>query len=262
MIYKTDYHIHTRYSDGHGTPEEYIAHALKENISELGFSDHLTLTDKQQDWSIQLDSFDKYIEEILSLKNKTKGLIIRLGIEVDYLPGKEDEIQKYINRYPFDYVIGSVHYMDGPIDNNPDYYKNKNLTELFENYFKLVARAASSGLFDIIGHADLVRIYNYHPGSDIENLYHELAAEIKQHELVIEINTNGKNKPLNDFYPDPGLLHVFREAGVGVCVNSDSHYPQHVGQYFNEAYALLIKTGYKEMVAFSERKKIIRSLSD
>ncbi len=262
MIYRTDYHIHTRHSDGHGEPEEYVSFALKENISELGFSDHLTLTDKQQDWSIQLDRLDRYIEEILVLKSKTKDIKIMLGIEADYLPGKEDEIQKYIDLYPFDYVIGSVHYMDGPVDNGTDYYKNKNLEDLFEKYFKLIARAAASGLFDIIGHPDLVRIYNYYPGSDIEHLYRELAAEIKRYDLVIELNTNGKNKPLNSFYPNPDFLHLFREEGVGICVNSDSHYPSLVGQHFNEAYDLLIKAGYKEMATFSERKRSVRSLSD
>lgn len=262
MVYRTDYHIHTRHSDGHGAPGEYIPFALKENISELGFSDHLTLTDEQQDWSIQLNKFDRYIEDILSLKNKTKDLKIKLGIEIDYLPGKEEEIKKYIDSYPFDYVIGSVHYMDGPVDYSPDYYKGKNLRGLFENYFKLIARAAASGLFDIIGHPDLVRIYNYYPDADIESLYRELAAEIKRYDLVIELNTNGKNKPLNSFYPHPDFLHLFREEGVGICVNSDSHYPSHVGQYFNEAYALLSEAGYKEMITFSERKRSVRSLSD
>lgn len=262
MIYRTDYHTHTLFSDGHSTPEEYISPALKENISELGFSDHLTLTAKQQDWSIRLDSFEKYIEEILDLKSKTSGLKIKLGIEVDYLEGKEREIEKYINSYPFDYVIGSVHYMDGPVDYSPDYYKNRDLGELFRKYFDLVSAAAATGLFDIIGHLDLVRIYDYHPAYDLGHIYRELAAKIKKHDLVIELNTNGRNKPLNDFYPDPSFLHFFCEEGVGICVNSDAHYPSHVGQHFDEAYALLIKAGYKEMVTFSERNKFFRNLTD
>ncbi len=260
MIYRTDYHTHTLYSDGHGSPEESISSALKGNISELGFSDHLTLTDKQQDWSIQLDNFERYIEEILNLKSKTRGLKIKLGIEVDYLEGKEREIEKYINSYPFDYIIGSVHYMDGPVDHSPDYYKNRDLGELFRKYFDLVAAAAASGLFDIIGHLDLIRIYDYHPESDLGQLYRELATKIKKHDLAIELNTNGKNKPLNDFYPDPSFLNIFREEGVDICVNSDAHYPSHIGQYFDEAYTLLIKAGYKEMVTFSDRIKSFKSL--
>lgn len=262
MIYRTDYHIHTLHSDGHGSPEEYIPYAIKENISELGFSDHLTLTDKQQDWSIRLSLLDKYIEEVLSLKNRAKGLKVRLGLEIDYFVDKEEEIRKYIDLYPFDYIIGSVHYLDGPVDNGSGYYEGKDINNLFEKYFDLVGRAASSGLFDIIGHADLVRIYNFYPDSNIEHLYRELARVINHNDLAIEVNTNGMNKPLNDFYPDPGFLHIFREENVDVCVNSDAHYPTGVGQYFDKAYALLIESGYTEMVNFCERVKTRSSLID
>jgi len=255
MIYKTDYHIHTIHSDGHGAPKDYIPFALRENIAELGFSDHLTLSDKQQDWSIQIEHFDRYIDEILNLKSETKEVKVKLGIEIDYFPEKEEEIKKYTDTYPFDYVIGSVHYMDGPVDNGPDYYRGKDIENIYERYFSLIERAASSGLFDIIGHADLVRIDNFYPENDIEILYRHLAATIKKNQVAIEVNTNGRNKPLNDFYPDPRYLHIFREEGVDICVNSDSHYPEHVGQHFDEAYALIIKAGYKEMLSFDKRKR-------
>lgn len=260
MIYRTDYHIHTYHSDGHGSPKEYVPFALKEGISELGFSDHLTLSDKQQEWAIDLKRLDRYIEEVLDLKSITSGLQVKLGLEVDYFPGKEQEIQKYIDSYPFDYIIGSVHYMDGPVDYGTDYYQGKDIYRLFEKYFELIKQAAASGLFDIIGHADLVRMYNFYPDRDIENLYLDLAETISRNGLAIELNTNGRNKPINDFYPDPAYLHIFREKDIGICVNSDSHYPSHIGQHFDEAYALLVKSGYTRMVTFEERVKTMTDI--
>ncbi len=260
MIYRTDYHTHTKYSDGHGLPEEYIPFAIKENISELGFSDHLTLTDKQQDWSIRPDRLHQYTEEVIRLAAKQSGLSIKLGLEVDYLPGKEEEINKIICSYPFDFIIGSVHYMgEKAIDQRPEFYKEKNLENLYNDYFSLVARAAASGLFDIMGHLDLVRIFGFFPESDIKHLYRDLAQAIKKHNVSIELNTNGMNKPLRNFYPNPEYIHIFKEEDVSICVNSDSHFPSDIGQHFDEAYATILRSGYKEMVTFNKRKRELRS---
>ncbi|MDT8400549.1 MAG: histidinol-phosphatase [Bacteroidales bacterium] len=255
MIYKTDYHIHTLYSDGKAWPEEYISKAVEAGISEIGFSDHLTLTDEQQDWSIKLSLLDEYIKRIINLRENKNGLIIRLGLEVDYLPGKEEEISRYIDGLPLDYVIGSVHYMgDSSVDLGPEYYENKDIDMIFEKYFRLVAQAASSGLFDFMAHPDLVRIFRYYPSYNAEPIYRELAGQLKKAGVAFEINTNGMNKPLRDFYPDRRYLHIFREEGVPVLVNSDAHSPARLGQYFDAAYRLLQKTGFTEMVTYRERK--------
>lgn len=261
MIYKTDYHLHTFYSDGKAWPEEYISRALEAGISEIGFSDHLTLTEEQQDWSIKLPLLDEYIKRILELRESADGLIVRLGLEVDYFPGREEEIYSFIETLPLDYVIGSVHFMgDASVDLGPEYYENKDIDRLFEKYFVLVARAASSGLFDFMAHADLVRIFRYYPSHNAEALYRQLAAELKKSGVAFEINTNGMNKPLRDFYPDRRYLHIFREEGVPVLVNSDAHNPGRLGQHFDEAYRLVRAAGFSEMATFAERKMFMRPL--
>jgi histidinol-phosphatase (PHP family) len=261
MIYRTDYHLHTHYSDGKAWPEEYISSALEAGLSEIGFSDHLTLTDEQQDWSIKLPLLDEYIQRIIKLREKENGVIIRLGLEVDYFPGKEEDISGYITRLPLDYVIGSVHFMgEASVDLGPEYYENKDIDILFEKYFALVARAASSGLFDFMAHADLVRIFRYYPSHNAEALYRELAVQLKKSGVAFEINTNGMNKPLRDFYPDRRYLHIFSEEGVPVLVNSDAHSPARLGQHFDEAYRLVRAAGFTEMATFSERKILMRPL--
>jgi len=261
MIYKTDYHIHTYYSDGKGWPEDYIGRAMEIGLSEIGFSDHLTLTDEQQDWSIKLSMLGEYIDRINKLKESVTGIKVKLGLEVDYFPDKEDEIYKLISNLPLDYVIGSVHYMgEATVDLGPEYYEDKDIDKLFESYFKLIAQAAFSGLFDFMAHPDLVRIFRYCPSVNAEPMYRLLAGELNRSDVAFEINTNGMNKPLKDFYPDRRYLHIFREEGVPVCVNSDAHKPARLGQYFDDAYRLIRDAGFTEMAIFCNRKREMRQL--
>lgn len=254
MLYKTDYHIHTTFSDGKAAPEEYIAPAIDAGISELGFSEHLSLFNEDQDWVMNPANVGKYLEYIDNLKKETNNIIIRTGLEVDYIEGKEEEIRSFLDRFDLDYRIGSVHYMgESTVDEGPGFYEGKSFDTLFESYFSKVKLAVSSGIFDIIGHCDLIRIFGYRPAFDPEPLYRELAKTMKKHDMVFEINTNGRNRPVADFYPDRRFLRIFSEEKVAVCVNSDAHMPARVGQYFDEAYQLLKSNGFKEMVIFSRR---------
>jgi histidinol-phosphatase (PHP family) len=124
---------------------------------------------------------------------------------------------------------------------------------LFESYFESVITAVSSGIFDIIGHCDLIRIYGYKPSANVEPLYRRLAKSMKKNDVAFEVNTNGRNRPLADFYPDRRFLNIFREENIPVCVNSDAHMPSRVGQYFDEAYELLRYIGFTEMAVFDKR---------
>jgi histidinol-phosphatase (PHP family) len=80
---------------------------------------------------------------------------------------------------------------------------------------------------------------------------------MKIHDVSFEVNTNGRNRPLGDFYPDRRFLKVFREEDVPVCVNSDAHFPTRTGQFFDEAYSLLKEAGFKEMAAFNKRERFL-----
>jgi histidinol-phosphatase (PHP family) len=254
MIYKTDYHMHSSYSDGRSTPEDYIAPAIAAGLSEIGFSEHLTLFKDLEDWNMNPVNISHYISHLENLKNSIKSIKIKIGLEVDFFAGKEKEIFSFLSSLPLDYIIGSVHYLgEKTVDVGPEFYEGKSIDRLFESYFDSVTTAAASGLFDIIGHCDLIRIYGYKPSSDQEPLYRKLAKTMKTHNVVFEVNTNGRNRPLADFYPDRRFLHIFREENVPVCINSDAHMPSRVGQYFDEAYELLRYIGFTEMAVFDKR---------
>lgn len=256
MIYKTDYHIHSSFSDGKSAPGEYIAAALEAGFNEIGFSDHFNLLRQEHEPTMgQLEAI-KYLDHINKLKSSVGDINVRTGIEVDYFPGKEDEIRTILSEIDVDYVIGSVHYLDGGgVDESPDYYRGRERDRLFKAYFDVIASAASSGLFDFIAHLDLIRIYGCLATDDEEPLYRNLAKILKENDVAFEVNTNGRNKPLGDFYPDRRFLHIFREENVPVCVNSDAHMPSRVGQYFEEAYHLVKLAGYNEMAVFEKRKR-------
>lgn len=257
MIYKTDYHIHTKFSDGSSEPADYITAAIPAGFSEIGFSDHLTLFKEQQKWFMDSRRVPEYISVINSLKEKNPSIKIRKGFEVDYFPGKEKETADFLSGLDLDYVIGSVHYLgeEKTVDEGPDFYKDKNFDSLFEAYFDVVCGAARSGLFDIMGHCDLIRIYGHKPVSDPGPHYSRLARAMKEGDVAFEVNTNGRNRPLADFYPDRRFLRIFREEGIPVCVNSDAHLPARLGQYFDEVYDLLRMEGFDEMAVFEKRKR-------
>ncbi len=257
MVYKTDYHIHSTFSDGSSVPEEYIPVALSAGFREIGFSDHLTLFKEQQKWFMNPAMVPAYVGHIKQLKESTSDILVRTGLEVDFFSGKEKEIEDFLSDLDLDYVIGSVHYLgeDKTVDEGPDFYQGKNLDRLFAAYFDEVCNAASSGLFNIIAHCDLIRIYGFKPATDPEPHYRKLARAMKKADVAFEVNTNGRNRPLADFYPDRRFLHLFREEGVPVCVNSDAHLPGRVGQYFEEVYDLLRMVGYNEMAVFEKRRR-------
>jgi histidinol-phosphatase (PHP family) len=258
MIYKTDYHIHSWFSDGKSAPGDYIAPAIAAGLKEIGFSEHLTLFSGDLDWSMNAEEAGPYFEHIKKLRLETSGIRVRTGLEVDYFPGREEETSAFLSGTDLDYVIGSVHYLgDFSVDMGPESYAGRNIDRLYEEYFENVIASAASGLFDIIAHCDLIRIFGFRPSADPEPYYRKLAKSFKVHDVAFEVNTNGRNRPIGDFYPDRRFLQIFREENVPVCVNSDSHMPSRTGQYFDEAYDLLRSAGFTEMAVFDKRERFM-----
>jgi histidinol-phosphatase (PHP family) len=256
LVYKTDYHIHTLHSDGRANAEEYIETAIKREFSEIGISDHILICKTDETWCMAPPDLDNYYEHISILRENTKSISVKAGLEVDYIDGKERDIEKMLEKYDLDYRIGSVHFIEGmmSIDSSPEIYVGKDFDFLFRLYFDTVTKAVKSGLFDIIGHFDLIRIFCQQPTFDPTPLYRDFSKCLKKNDVVFEINTNGRNKPVNDFYPDKRFLGILAEDGNKVCVNSDAHLADRVGQHFEEAYQLLSSVGFTEMATFTKRK--------
>lgn len=254
-----DYHMHSVLSDGKNTYEEMILASISKGIDEIGFTDHVCL--KMVDWAIRIEDIPVMTSQILDLKSKYKDQIrIRYGIEVDYFPGLELKIKELLESMPLDYVIGSVHFIgDWNFDTDQSMYGKWSNDKLYGKYFKLVQQAAKSDLFDIIGHLDIIKKFRIYPETSQEQLFEDTLKIIKDHNVVVELNTGGLDRPCAEFTPSPHLLEMCFKHQIQVTLGSDAHQAFQIGRHYAKAIDLLAQTGYREITGFNNRgRRLIR----
>lgn len=254
-----DYHMHTTLCNhAYGEMEEYVERAIDAGIREMGFSDHMPVMPEPH-LCMTFDQLPGYVERVLELRDRYRDSItIRLGCEMDIEMDRLDDIRSILSAYPFDYVIGSLHYLEGwPFDQEQysEVFKTGDVHEIYERYFDAVIRAARIGLYDIVGHLDVIKCMGYRPEEDLSPLYERVARALADAGLVYEINTSGFDKPVGEQYPSEGLIAALSRFGVPVTTGSDSHRPEHVGRYFDRALALLAAHGYTSVTCFEGRKR-------
>lgn len=264
-MYLVDYHIHTqRCGHASGEDREYIEAAISRGLREMGFSDHVPRFYQPKDTKTAItergmnaEDLEGYVRAVSAYRKEYPELKIKLGLEVDFVPGWEKEIERIASMYPWDYLIGSVHFIPewnyGYIVRETEHGPE----EIYPEYFKKVAEAAESGLFDVLGHIDLPkRSFERLAPEVMADLQQELAERLGKAGAVIELNTygirGGKIKNVG-LYPDEQLLRFCREQGVRVTLGSDAHRPQDVGADFEQALKLMRSAGYTEIVTFERR---------
>lgn len=247
---------------------EYVEAAIAAGIQEIGFSDHIPmywLPEEQRDPGIAMPMAElpEYVEDVLRLRERYSEIPIRLGIEADFIPGREEELKKLLEPYPWDYVIGSVHFIgdwgfDDPSTVNR--YADWDISELYAKFFTLERLAAESGLFDILAHLDLIKKFGHRPSNDLQRLYEDMAGVVAEAGVAIELSTAGLRKPVQEVYPHPSLLKACCERRVPLVISSDAHSPQEVAWGFADARELAIQTGYRSVVRFEGRKRFTEPL--
>jgi histidinol-phosphatase (PHP family) len=263
----TDYHVHMA-ETGELTVDYfkfYLEKAREAGIEELGISEHAyffreTKNILSNPWvenrrGLDFKDYQQFFNDV-----RAAGLPIKMGIEMDYTPGREREMEAFISARPFDYVIGSVHWIgDWGIDLDifKAEYEKRDIKEVYRQYFDQIVTLAESKLFDFVGHIDLVKIFSYKPDDQefLEAEYDRAVKALAASDTCIEISTAGLRKPVGEIYPDPVLLKKCYDAGVGIVINSDAHMPKHVGHAYDKAIALARSAGYKEIQTFSNRKR-------
>jgi histidinol-phosphatase (PHP family) len=260
MLLPADYHMHTPLCrHAAGEPVDYARRAVELRLPEIGFSDHSPMEcDDFDDWRMADRQLDDYVAKVRLAQITFPQLTIRLGLEVDYLPGQEDWIRRLAARHPWDYFIGSVHYVSDSWDiDNPAKlaeWKKRDAFEVWQAYFGRLTQAAKSGLFEIIGHADLPKKFGLRPAQDCRPLYQEFLAAVAAAGCAIELNTAGLRKECREIYPSLELLRIAREKHVPITFGSDAHAPKEVGLNFPEALALARDAGYTETRRFNLRQ--------
>lgn len=258
-----DYHLHIE--RGPYTLEwlnRFIEHGQALGISEFGFSEHCYrfrqaehLLDNPWAHERCTQNLDEYVQLILQAKDQ--GLPVKLGLEVDYIPGKEKEIGALLQAYPFDFVIGSVHWLgDWGFDlaETLPVWQQADINQVYRNYFRVLQQAAKSKLFDILAHLDLVKIYGFRPKGDLSELLNETIATIAQAGCAVEVSTAGLRKPVGEIYPHPDILALCKESRLPITLASDAHAPEQVGENFPKALQLLAEYSITELTRFSQRK--------
>ena len=253
-----DLHNHTTLCNhADGSMEAYIQAAIEKKIDIFGFSDHAPMHFDEA-YRMGFSQMARYEKDVLDLKEKyQKDIKILLAYEVDYLEGYIDES---VLARDVDYRIGSVHYLGSWGFDNPEYigeYRTKNIDEIWERYFAAIEMLAKSKLFDIVGHLDLIKVFNYLPKQDVRVLAKKAIKAIKEANMAIELNAAGFRKPVAEQYPSNPLLEMIAEHDIPITFGSDAHAINQVG-YCQEALREVAKAyGYKKCAAFEKRERTL-----
>ncbi len=242
---------------------DYVLRARDLGLAELGFAEH-------SPWMMGMDShplapsheeWRRLYEEVSALAAKLKDTPdmprIRIGVELDYTPNQESAARAFLEKYQFDYVIGSVHALSNGLYPGAAHPQDspENQRQCYADYFAQVDEMVHSGMVDIIGHVDLPKRDGGIPSTGYLDLMEETLKHIVEREIVVEINTSGKDRPAGEFYPSPAIIRRMVELGVLITLGSDAHSPYDVGRYFDEAIETLKSAGAKEIIGFEKRRK-------
>ncbi len=267
MSIQCDYHMHTPLcKHAAGPMEAYVERGRELGLHEIGFADHNPLPGgRSANVRMTEAQIDYYVERVTELRFRYRGKIdVMLGLEMDYIEGLEDYLEQQLAKYPWDYVIGSVHFLDNECRESswPRKYDG-DPHKLYARYFELVRRMARSGLCDIVAHFDVTKRSGCLPGErEAEDITRTLE-EIKAADICLEINTSGyRHTELPEPQPYPALPIAEQAVGLGIplTVNSDAHAPEQVGLKFAEVEAFLKRKGCRQLVKFDRRKRAVYDL--
>jgi len=259
-----DYHMHTpRCHHAKGDVHEYAEAAIAAGLTEIGMSDHSPMPKGfDDDWRMSMNELTDYQHEVETVRDTfADHLTVRIGLEADFRRGSETDVAVMIDSYHWDYVIGSVHYIEGWDFDNPDKIKHWdgcNIEDAWCAYFDLVAQSAATGMFDIIGHPDLIKKFGHRApeGSGrVASAMETMLQAVKQADCALEISSAGLRKPVKEIYPHPRIMKRAAELGIPFAFGSDAHAPESVGYAMDDCLTLLEFCDMHEVCAFEQRSR-------
>lgn len=239
----------------------YVEHARARAIDEIAITEHVHRFTEARDWHPNpwwrveaTEDVDAYAAAIGSAR--AAGLPVLLGVEMDWLPNRRDEIERFLENRPFDIVLGSVHWLADLAVDHPDYpaWATMEAEDVWRAYLTELTAAARSGLFDVLAHPDLPKVFGHALPTGVEPMLGDTVTAIAETGVAIECSSAGLRKAPRATYPDPDLLARFCEAGVPVTLASDAHVPADVGRDYPTTVAVLRGAGYDTLTRFAGRR--------
>ena len=257
-----DYHVHTPLClHAKGWPVEFAARAVELGLGELGFADHNPMPEKFDNWRMLRDDLPRYFEEVEKARGAFPQLTIRLGLECDFLQGREAWLEELRVLAEWDYFIGSVHYLQGGFEvDSPQSirrYANGETEAIWAAYWPTLERAIRSGLFDFIAHPDLPKKFGFLPAGDLRRFYEPVIAALAETGTPFEINTAGWRKECAEQYPARQFLELAHAANLPLLINSDAHAPEELTAGFDQAVALAKDVGFTQTVRFARGTRTV-----
>ncbi|MGM0507773.1 MAG: histidinol-phosphatase [Fusobacteriota bacterium] len=282
---RIDYHMHFEYgSYNEDWVKGFFEAAQKRGIDEIGISEHshgfsefkdlyyedLILDDSfvgkfQKKW-LKKNKFKNTIDEYVDFINhlKEKGYPVKLGLEVCNFKDQE-KVKEILSKYDFDYIIGSIHFIDGwAYDSSAikKEWEKRDIMKVYQKYVDEIKKMASSGLYDILGHPFNLRLYNYIPKDDIRGLINQAIDSLVKNDMAIDINTGTYYRyPIKEISPYPEFMKIASKKKVPIITSSDAHRPEDAGKYNDMAIEYAKKYGYKKIATYKDRKRILKDIT-
>ena len=267
----TDYHVHLRPDDPEASAERYFTAdnaeryrtvASERGIEELGVSEHVyRFAEALEVWRHPFwrryahDDLDAYCEFV---REQTD---LRLGIEADFIAGAEDRTANLLDGRPWDYVVGSVHFISEralDVEEFDVWASGADPDRVWRRYFETVAESARSGLYDVVAHPDLVKVWGRErprPDGDLRRFYEPAVEAFAESGVAVEVSTAGWRKPVGELYPAPAYLEMVVDAGCPIALSSDAHTPDDLAYRYDDALELLDGLGVGELSVFEGRER-------
>lgn len=239
----------------------YVRRAESRAVSEIAFTEHVHRFAEARDWldnpwwrEEATEDVDAYCAALVAARDE--GLPVLVGVEMDWLPGREAEIRAFLDGRPFDIVLGSVHWLGARGVDHPGYpaWDDMPAEGVWAAYLDELEAAASSGLFDVLAHPDLPKVFGHRMPDALQPRWDAVIAAVARAGVAVECSSAGLRKPVTELYPEPSLLARLRAAGVPATLSSDAHAPEDVARDYPTAVAALRGAGYETITRFARRE--------
>ena len=278
---KIDYHMHFEYgSYDLEWVQGFFESAKKNGVGEIGISEHshgfiefkdlyyeeLILDDSvvgsyQAKW-LEKNKFKYSLKDYFKFMQmlKEKGYAVKIGIEICNFKNQE-KVKAIIKDYEFDYIIGSVHFLNGwgyDFADIKQVWNDFSLQDIYKWYAEEITNLAQSGLYDVLGHPFNIRLFKNIPEFDVKPILEQVATVLKEANMVIDINTGTLYRyPIEEISPYPDFLQVAKKYDLPIITSSDAHKPEDCGRYIDEAIDYAKTFGYDSSIIFTNRQRSI-----